>query len=337
MAIPKIPQLPIDIGALLDAGNIFTRQSEQELYLTVLLDTSIQPELAAHAKHALYPDTNTIHLHIEPFFDAAPHIDSLSDLCLIFAADSDAVGQIVDQMRRRELPVVVISMDAHKVALLAKDSGFPLPEGATAAPLSHQTGEGDGSVDLFEQLAKWIIDNCPETRLAFARAFSFIRIPLARELSRATAFQNGAIGAAVFIPGADMPLMTLNQAKMLLQIAATFGFSLGRERVKELAVVLLSALGLRAVSRKLAGYIPLMGWAIKGGIGYSSTLAQGYAATEYFANGGEMAGFADYLRTKIHTRVERKRAGRPIRTVSPATLKIKLLKPEENVQIGEKN
>ena len=38
----------------------------------------------------------------------------------------------------------------------------------------------------------------------------------------------------VFIPGADMPIMTLNQAKMLLQIAAAYGQPLSAERIKEL-------------------------------------------------------------------------------------------------------
>lgn len=337
MAIPKIPQLPIDIGALMDAGNIFSKQSERELYVTVLMDTSIQPELAAYVKRALYPNTDTAHLHIEPFFDAAPRIDTLSDICLIFAAKSGVVGELVNQSEKRSLPTAVVTLSVDEVAAIAIEAGFPLQEDMLIAPVSHATENADDLDSLFKQLGKWITDHCPETRLAFAKAFSFMRIPLARELSRATAFQNGAIGAAVFIPGADLPLMTLNQAKMLLQIAAAFGFSLGRERLKELAVVLLSALGFRAVSRKLAGYIPLLGWAIKGGIGYSSTLALGYAATEYFASGGEPAGFSDYLRAQIRAQVNKKRSERKARAESPVAPKINILGPGGTGQSGEES
>lgn len=337
MAIPKIPQLPIDIGALLDAGNIFSKQSERELYLTVMLDTSIQQELAEYAKQALYPDTSSVHLHIEPFSHTAPRLNTMSDLCLIFAGKSQVVGEIVSQATKHNLAIAVITLDGDELAAIAKTVGHVVPKEVIIAPKSEMAKDDNALEHLFEDLGGWIVDRCPETRLAFGRAFGFIRVPLARELSRATAFQNGAIGAAVFIPGADMPLMTLNQAKMLLQIAAAFGFSLGRERLKELVVVLLSALGFRAISRTLAGYVPLMGWAIKGGMGYSSTLALGYAATEYFANGGELAGLSDYLRKQISAQLTKRKARRKDSSTPSAVLNIKKLEVGDNMRIGEPN
>ena len=56
--------------------------------------------------------------------------------------------------------------------------------------------------------------------------------------------QNAGVGLVVFIPGADLPIMTLNQAKMLLQIAAAYGEPMGKERVKELAAVVGGAFAL---------------------------------------------------------------------------------------------
>ena len=60
-------------------------------------------------------------------------------------------------------------------------------------------------------------------RLALALSFPFVRKPLSLEAVSATSLQNAGIGLVLFIPGADMTLMTLNQAKMLLQIAAACG------------------------------------------------------------------------------------------------------------------
>lgn len=145
---------------------------------------------------------------------------------------------------------------------------------------------------LFNALGTWIVRHCQARRLALAHAFPFIRRPLAHELTHATAFQNAAVGAVVFIPGADMPVMTLNQAKMLLQVAAAYGQPLGMERVKELAVVVGGAFALRTVARQLVGVVPALGWAVKAAIGYSGTLAMGYAATEYFEKGGNFSGLA---------------------------------------------
>ena len=292
--------------AIFDAGGMFASQSQQDVYLTVLMDTSVQPELAAQAKQALYPATTNILMHIEPFFEQAPTIDTLADLCLIFANDSTVVGELVVQASRRELKIAVITLQPDHVLSLATKAGFPIDEAVLVAPGQEKvrvSAELQVVMEkLFAQLGEWVARNCSETRLALARAFSFVRTPLAREISRSTALQNGAIGAAVFVPGADMSLMTLNQAKMLLQIAAAFNLPIGKERLKELAVILLSAFGFRAISRRLAGYVPLLGWAIKGGIGYSSTLALGFAATEYFTKGGDMSGLGKFLRGHLDSR-----------------------------------
>ena len=49
-----------------------------------------------------------------------------------------------------------------------------------------------------------------------------------------TAGQNALIGLAFFVPGADMPAMTLNQIKMVLSLAGIYGEKIDRERAVEL-------------------------------------------------------------------------------------------------------
>ena len=110
-------------------------------------------------------------------------------------------------------------------------------------------------------------------RLAFAQAFDFVRKPLSMESVRSTAFQNAGIGLVIFIPGADFPIMTLNQTKMVIQIAAAYGQPLSADRVKELAAVVGGGLACRTVARQVAGLVPAVGWAVKAGVGYASTAA----------------------------------------------------------------
>ena len=90
----------------------------------------------------------------------------------------------------------------------------------------------------------------------------------------------------------DMPIMTANQAKMVLQIAAAYGHPLSADRVKEIAGVIAGGFVFRGVSRQLAGVIPALGWAVKGTMGYVGTQAIGHAAIEYFEGGGDIAGLA---------------------------------------------
>ena len=97
--------------------------------------------------------------------------------------------------------------------------------------------DAEGAATLDRRMGEWIIAACKDKRLAFALAFPFVRRPLALDAVRATSVQNAGVGVVVFIPGADMPIMTLNQAKMLLQIAAAYNQPLSAERIKELAAV----------------------------------------------------------------------------------------------------
>ena len=56
--------------------------------------------------------------------------------------------------------------------------------------------------------------------------------------------------------------------------------------------------GMRTVARELLDFIPVAGWAVKGGVAYGGTRALGLAADEYFARGAP----ADL--TKLRTAVE---------------------------------
>lgn len=153
-------------------------------------------------------------------------------------------------------------------------------------------------------MGEWIIAACREKKLAFALAFPFVRRPLSLDAVRATAIQNAGVGVVVFIPGADMPIMTLNQAKMLLQIAAAYGQPLSAERIKELAAVVGGAFLFRNIARTAVGVVPVLGWAIKGAVGFAGTEAMGRAAIEYFEAGGDIVGVANVVQKARDEAVE---------------------------------
>lgn len=142
------------------------------------------------------------------------------------------------------------------------------------------------------RMGKWVIAACKEKSLPLSLAFPFVRRPYATELVNVTSVQNAGIGVVMFIPGADMPIMTLNQAKMLLQIAAAYGQPMTLDRAKELVAVVAGAFACRSAARQVAGIVPFAGWAVKGAIGYSGTLAMGKAAIEYFESGAGIVGVA---------------------------------------------
>ena len=120
--------------------------------------------------------------------------------------------------------------------------------------------------------------------VSLGRGYPVFRRAVCEEIIRSNARQNAFIGALP-IPGADMPIITANQGRMVLGIAAAYGEELSMERARELIGVLAAGFGLRALSRQLLKFVPVAGWAAAGVIGYAGTLAMGRAAILYFERG----------------------------------------------------
>ena len=116
---------------------------------------------------------------------------------------------------------------------------------------------------------------------------------VAVELAKQTTIQNGAIGLVFFVPGADMPLIALNQAKMVLQIAAVYGKEMNRDRIGEILAVMAGGFGCRAVARQLVARAPVLGWAIKPAVAASGTMAMAIAAIEYYEEHGRLHGLSE--------------------------------------------
>jgi uncharacterized protein (DUF697 family) len=114
-----------------------------------------------------------------------------------------------------------------------------------------------------------------------------LRRAVAQELIRSFARKNGIVGAAVFVPGADMPILALNELRLVLRLHQAYGLEVDpRERLPELAATMGAAFGLRAVARELLDLVPVAGWAVKGGVAYAGTRALGEAALRRLEPGG---------------------------------------------------
>ena len=99
--------------------------------------------------------------------------------------------------------------------------------------------------------------------------------------------QNGIIGVAVFMPGADFAVLTLNQIRLVLRLAAAHGIEIDQSRLPEVLATVGAGFGFRALARQLLGAIPVAGWVVRAGIAYAGTRALGEAAHRYFAAQGD--------------------------------------------------
>jgi len=115
------------------------------------------------------------------------------------------------------------------------------------------------------------------------------RVPLLREavgerLIASFARKNGLVAVATWLPGADLPVLALNEFRLMLRLAQANGApGEVRDRLPELAATLAAGFGLRAVAREALRLVPGAGWAVRAGVAYAGTRAVGEAARMRFA------------------------------------------------------
>jgi uncharacterized protein (DUF697 family) len=167
--------------------------------------------------------------------------------------------------------------------------------------------------DAKPTLAGRLADALGEEGIPLAQRLPALRRAVADHLVLTAARQNGVIGVVIIIPGADMPAMTLNQIRMVLRIAAAYGEELGLDRALEILSVAGAGLVFRTLARQALDFVPGFGWAVKGAVGFSGTVALGSAAIEYFEAGAPLtpARF-----TKLADTLDRFRKALPFRGVA---------------------
>lgn len=201
-----------------------------------------------------------------------------------------------------EVLIVFVSPAAEAEALDAIRRSAPkggaviaVDEGAQATGRVTHPGIGLARVSFSDSNAGWrqVFASCVTVAgsrsVALARRYPAMRQEAAKKVINRTAGQNALIGVAFFVPGADMPAMTLNQIKMVLSVAGIHGEKIDLDRAVELAAVVGMGFGFRSLSRRLARRMPGAGWVLKPLTGYAATMAMGMGAVRYFEKGAPAA------------------------------------------------
>jgi uncharacterized protein (DUF697 family) len=199
---------------------------------------------------------------------------------LAVVGDSPRVGEIADllgaerTMRRAEL---ILTVSGDEISLSGKAvedvGGVPLPPPGSA-----------------EELAPGVVAALYEGYLVpLAKGYPTLRRAACERIIKKNARENALIGLLP-IPGADMPVMTANQARMVLHLAAAYGEDLSWQRARELTGVLAAGFGLRALTRQVVKVVPVGGWAASAAVGYAGTVAMGRSTMLYFERGGQKVG-----------------------------------------------
>jgi uncharacterized protein (DUF697 family) len=317
----KLPLNPLDIR---DFELKLEQQRSVPVHVEVLLDPALDNALVDELTLAFVPHSAQGKSSIDVLSSTDKptlhrEVDAVVIVISSIAPDNPVLEQAVAFVARlsdQSVPVVVVCTDistprAHVAAV------FGLNILATVVARDPRP--------ILDELATWFAETLSDLKMAFAATFAWMRRHIAKESITNTALQNGAVGIVPVFPGADLPVMTANQAKMILQIAAAYGQRMDNQRIKELAAVVGGGFAFREVARTAIGWVPVLGWAISGVIGYTGTIAMGYAALEYFEQGGSPEGLAIKLQEVRDGLVKKAQKGRAALPVGAVKDRLKAL------------
>lgn len=282
--------LPLgDLKDVFTSGSDAMKSREEPVRVAIFVDKNAPESLIQLIRENFMPQLASGMIHVGGFQHAHEvTLHTGTDLAVIVAGSSAESAKLLEHCRRQQITAVIVAVEGEMLKKTSAAAGVMIP---TESLIS----EG-GPQRTLDKLAAFILHHMGDKSLAFAVNFPFVRKTLAEKVVADTAKQNAVVGGVVIIPGADMPVMTANQAKMILQIAAAYNQDIGPERIKELAVAVGGGFALRTVARQAVTAFPGLGWAIKAGIGYSGTLAMGKAVIQYFEEGGHLTGIAAKLK-----------------------------------------
>lgn len=306
----KIPSMPIDPMKLAESVIKIGQERDQNVRVELVFDPTASSKLIDMVLEAFVDVRSNATIIDHVLSSSVPRLSKRSDLCVVVGGDSMLLGDTIEMAKSLGVPAIIIiargktffadsptdaqiyanvTMKENTVSNVAGNA--QLPAVATGISLEDIIDiDVDSNERPLEELGTWIAQNVPSKSLALASDFPFLRHALAIELGKQNTIQNGAISLVFFIPGADMPLITLNQAKMMIQIASVYGREINGDRIKEVLAVVLGGLGFRAIARKLVSLIPVLGWLIKPAVAASGTMAMALTAAEYYEETGKLHG-----------------------------------------------
>lgn len=285
MALPKIP---IDIKMLAKASEVFESESSSSNTIEVLVDTTASRALVSLSRRVLKVTSSAVEINITSFSTEMPKLSNEASLIIVIAGTSRHMRRIMEIALWSSLRCVVLAEDAPSVVATVEEEDM-----LEIAKAIIEVDVNKPQEVLEHDLASWCINNLPDLRLSLGTAFPFMRHPIALDLTRQTTLENAIIAAVFFLPGADLPVLTLNQCKLFYQIAVINEVPLTRDRLVEVALIVASAFGFRGINRLAQRKLAPVGWLVRSAVAAGATLLMGHLAYLLYSSGG---GIVDLIK-----------------------------------------
>ncbi len=234
--------MPKEIFNLFRAVKSTSDKPSDALSVHVIVDNTSSRELVMTVKDLLRPASGRVTIEVDELFEIPPHrAIPMRDVAFIICGEySERAGVIASNYSESHIPTVIIT---------DKNSEVPTPEevhSSDSCPVS-LIYIGDYS-EVAQKLRVWMLDQNEGLMEKFVRSFEFPRNTYFNELISKTAKQNAMV-ALMPVNKADMPLMTINTAKMASEMNWVMGRKMGVSTIAEMACIMGSGYLMRGIAR----------------------------------------------------------------------------------------
>ncbi len=272
----KLPsEMPKEIFELARAVKTTTDKPADLLSMNVIVDKTASRELVIAVKDLLRPVSGEVSIEVDELFEIQPHraVPTRDVALIVCGKEDERAGEIASSYSESHIPVVIIT-----------DRNSEIPpvdsvQSSDVCPVS--LIYVSDYAELAPKLRRWILDQDDELVQKFVKVFSFARDAYFNKLIADTAKEN-AIVALMPINKADMPLMTLNTAKMASQMNWVLGKRIDLSTVGEMACIMGSGYLMRAVARIVPESSKFARTTMDVAVSYVGTIACGKVLKNYY-------------------------------------------------------
>ncbi len=258
------------IRGVVNMGREAEENMEEHLHLSVLVDEAAPEWMVRTIRDALMPTRDAL-VDVR-LLSGAPAVAGI-DVGIVLSGGSDEYVRTA----------IRCFAGARQHVVVLAQSSLDIPETHLPSKLGQYVSEVVASEpeQLADKFAAALLDST-EKDVSCAANFEFCRqVATARLVSRCAA-RNAFMGVANFIPGAGMPLMTMNQVNLSFDIAATYGHGLSLGRAPEVISVILAGFAYRWIAHVAMRVAPGLGLLLRTGIAYGGTLVTGRMMSSHF-------------------------------------------------------
>lgn len=248
-----------DVFGVLKAAQSAYDESESVISILVLVDVSAPRDLVCAVRDALIPERGQAEVSVASLEQSSSYVGTPQACIILCGEETNLIADAAFRLTRKRIPVALIAETSLSIPTLGQFAELPV---AVICSADHKR--------TVKELAQWLLASV-DNDLAVAANFSFCRDAEVKKLSNSCGLQCAAIGALGLSKGADFTVMSVNQSKLALEIAAVYGKDLDIMRFADIAIVLGTGLVWRTLARKTQEYVPGVSWAVRALIAYLGT------------------------------------------------------------------